>query len=133
MAYTNEGIVLREAGITSPIMVMNADFTAIDLLIEHNLEPVLLNPESLENGYKRVKQMTNCPKCTLRTRHEAPWISCQRGHYYCQQNQRAQSHGSLYFSHLVSSNTQHDHFTQGQIGSFSPVHNDLKKLLDSLC
>ena len=44
MAYTNEGIVLREAGITSPIMVMNADFTAIDLLIEHNLEPVLLVP-----------------------------------------------------------------------------------------
>ncbi len=38
------------------------------------------------------------------------------------------------FSHLVSSNNaQHDHFTQGQIDSFSTCAKQLEKLLDSLC
>ena len=37
-------MVLREAGIQSPIMVMNADFNAIDLLIEHRLRARSLQP-----------------------------------------------------------------------------------------
>ncbi|MBI1315912.1 bifunctional UDP-N-acetylmuramoyl-tripeptide:D-alanyl-D-alanine ligase/alanine racemase [bacterium] len=39
VAYTDEGIELREAGIGLPIMVMNPEEEALDRLIEHRLEP----------------------------------------------------------------------------------------------
>ncbi|MBA4196025.1 MAG: bifunctional UDP-N-acetylmuramoyl-tripeptide:D-alanyl-D-alanine ligase/alanine racemase [Chitinophaga sp.] len=39
VAYTDEGIDLRNAGITLPIMVMNPDEESFDALIDYNLEP----------------------------------------------------------------------------------------------
>lgn len=41
VAYTDEGVDLRKAGITLPIMVMNADETSFAALVEYNLQPVL--------------------------------------------------------------------------------------------
>jgi len=39
VAYADEGVELRKAGISLPIMVMNADEEAFDAMIENNLEP----------------------------------------------------------------------------------------------
>ena len=39
VAYADEGVELRKAGISLPIMVMNADEEAFDALVENNLEP----------------------------------------------------------------------------------------------
>ncbi len=39
VAYADEGIDLRKAGITLPIMVMNVDEAGFDALIDYNLEP----------------------------------------------------------------------------------------------
>ncbi|MDE3236213.1 MAG: bifunctional UDP-N-acetylmuramoyl-tripeptide:D-alanyl-D-alanine ligase/alanine racemase [Bacteroidota bacterium] len=39
VAYTDEGVELRQAGISLPIMVMNADEAGFDALVEYNLEP----------------------------------------------------------------------------------------------
>lgn len=39
VAYTDEGIELRKAGITLPIMVMNPEESAFESLIEYGLEP----------------------------------------------------------------------------------------------
>ncbi len=39
VAYADEGIELRMAGISLPIMVMNADDAGFDALLEYNLEP----------------------------------------------------------------------------------------------
>ncbi len=39
VAYADEGVELRKAGISLPIMVMNADDASFDVLIEYNLEP----------------------------------------------------------------------------------------------
>ena len=39
VAYADEGVELRKAGISLPIMVMNTDEEAFDALIENNLEP----------------------------------------------------------------------------------------------
>ncbi len=43
VAYTDEGIELRKAGITIPIMVMNPEEHSFDLLIQYNLEPEIYN------------------------------------------------------------------------------------------
>ncbi len=39
VAYADEGVELRDAGITIPVMVMNPDETSYDILIQYNLEP----------------------------------------------------------------------------------------------
>lgn len=46
VAYADEGVALREEGITSPVMVMNPDDSAMELIIRHNLEPEIYSPES---------------------------------------------------------------------------------------
>lgn len=48
VAYADEGVELRNAGITLPIMVMNPEESAFDLLIENDLEPDIFSFHLLE-------------------------------------------------------------------------------------
>lgn len=48
VAYINEGIALREAGITQPILVLHPQIVNFKLLIEHCLEPSIYNAKILE-------------------------------------------------------------------------------------
>jgi alanine racemase len=41
VAYADEGVVLRKAGIRVPIMIMNTETSSFDSLVEYNLEPVI--------------------------------------------------------------------------------------------
>ena len=43
VAYTDEGVELRAAGITLPIMVMNIDETTFEAIVHHNLEPEIFS------------------------------------------------------------------------------------------
>ena len=43
VAYTEEGIALRQAGITSPILVFYPQYENIERLIDHQLEPALFS------------------------------------------------------------------------------------------
>lgn len=43
VAYVDEGVDLRKAGITLPIMVMNTDESSFHSIIDHSLEPVLFS------------------------------------------------------------------------------------------
>ncbi|MCB2219680.1 MAG: bifunctional UDP-N-acetylmuramoyl-tripeptide:D-alanyl-D-alanine ligase/alanine racemase [Bacteroidetes bacterium] len=47
VAYADEGVELRKAGIKTPIMVMNPDEQSFDAIIKHNLEPEIYNFRSL--------------------------------------------------------------------------------------
>ncbi|MDM8002279.1 MAG: bifunctional UDP-N-acetylmuramoyl-tripeptide:D-alanyl-D-alanine ligase/alanine racemase [Bacteroidota bacterium] len=46
VAYADEGVALREAGITSPVIVMNPDESVTELIIHNNLEPEIYSIES---------------------------------------------------------------------------------------
>lgn len=48
VAFADEGVALREAGITLPIIVLNPTFESYDLMIEYNLEPEIYNFSSLQ-------------------------------------------------------------------------------------
>jgi alanine racemase len=48
VAYTDEGVELRNAGVSLPIMVMNPDPAAFDVMIRHNLEPEIYSFTILE-------------------------------------------------------------------------------------
>jgi len=43
VAYTDEGVELRKAGITTPIMVMNPEVQSFDMMIKCNLEPEIFS------------------------------------------------------------------------------------------
>ncbi|MCG9880968.1 MAG: alanine racemase, partial [Bacteroidia bacterium] len=48
VAYADEGVVLRKAGIETPIMVMNPEPQSFDLLTQYNLEPEMYHFEILQ-------------------------------------------------------------------------------------
>jgi alanine racemase len=56
VAFTSEGIALRTAGITMPIVVFNADADSFEELIQHNLEPEIYNFETLGAFTARLRQ-----------------------------------------------------------------------------
>ena len=43
VAYTDEGVELRKAGITLPIMVMNPEVQSLQTMIQYKLEPEIYN------------------------------------------------------------------------------------------
>jgi len=43
VAFVDEGILLRQAGVKTPIMVMNPDYSQSDSIIEYKLEPEVFN------------------------------------------------------------------------------------------
>lgn len=57
VAYTDEGVTLRRAGITLPIMVMNAEKNTFGLLVQHNLEPEIFS-FSILNEFKNYLSNT---------------------------------------------------------------------------
>lgn len=63
VAYTDEGIALRKAGITMPIMVMSPDTQSFDRMIAWQLEPEIFNIRSLQSfiSIARAMQITHYP------------------------------------------------------------------------
>lgn len=56
VAYADEGVELRKAGITLPIMVMNAEEITYDVLVQYNLEPELFSFVILTTFENYLKQ-----------------------------------------------------------------------------
>ncbi|MFM7645677.1 MAG: alanine racemase [Sphingomonadales bacterium] len=48
VAYADEGVALRKAGITTPIMVMNPSESVFELMVSSRLEPVIFSFELLD-------------------------------------------------------------------------------------
>ena len=63
VAYTDEGVKLRKAGITLPIMVMNAEEITYDLMVQYNLEPEIFSFNILAGFQQYLQQsgITNYP------------------------------------------------------------------------
>ncbi|HSU28106.1 MAG TPA: bifunctional UDP-N-acetylmuramoyl-tripeptide:D-alanyl-D-alanine ligase/alanine racemase [Chitinophagaceae bacterium] len=56
VAYADEGVELRKAGITLPIMVMNPDEHAFESLVEYDLEPELFSFSILQSFDQFLKK-----------------------------------------------------------------------------
>ena len=54
VAYGDEGVALRKAGIKTPILVMNAEPYSYETIIENNLEPAIFSQKSLEEFVKTL-------------------------------------------------------------------------------
>lgn len=56
VAYVDEGVELRKAGINIPIMVMNPEINSFELMIRYQLEPEIYNFRTLEYLEQVIKQ-----------------------------------------------------------------------------
>ncbi len=56
VAFADEGVALRESGITMPIVVLNADADSFELMIRHRLEPEIYNFISLDDFTTLLKR-----------------------------------------------------------------------------
>ena len=56
VAYADEGVVLRKAGIRMPIMVMNTENSSFDLLVQYNLQPVIYSFSLLRSFDRWLKK-----------------------------------------------------------------------------
>ena len=56
VAYADEGVELRKAGITMPIMVMSPEEYAFDTMIRHQLEPEIFSFRALRLLEKAIKR-----------------------------------------------------------------------------
>lgn len=131
VAYTDEGVELRKAGISLPLMVMNTEEITFDALVENNLEPELFSFGIMKNfaAYLKNAGITNYPvHIKLDTgMHRLGFIQ-QDIEALCELLKdspvfKIQS----VFSHLAASDSVlHDGFTAAQAASFTGSCNKIK-------
>ncbi len=120
VAYADEGVVLRKAGIKTPIMVMNPEKSSFDLILKYNLEPAIYNLSILNDLIKAINGQEIGIHIELdsgmkRLGFDEPQL--QELLSVLNQNSHIQIKSVL--SHLAASEAhEHDAFTQNQIAKF---------------
>ena len=135
VAVADEGVELRRAGITLPIIIMDPEVAAMDLILENNLEPNVYSHQSLKTviaaaqakGLEYVPIHIKIDSGMHRLgfyKEDMPWLIDRLTH------QKAVRVASV-FSHLAGSDeAQFDEFTIQQIKYFDSCAEELKAGLD---
>ncbi|MEO6884364.1 MAG: bifunctional UDP-N-acetylmuramoyl-tripeptide:D-alanyl-D-alanine ligase/alanine racemase [Bacteroidia bacterium] len=126
VAYSDEGIELRKAGITLPIMVMNPEEQSYDSMIQYNLEPEIFSFRILNLFDEAARRSKNESKKTLPIHlkidtgmHRLGFEEKDINKLIVQIKNNKNLCISSIFSHLAASDeTQHDGFTKTQIEKF---------------
>jgi alanine racemase len=129
VAYTNEGVVLREAGITKPILVLHPQPVNFKSLIKHCLEPSLYNVKVLNEfiAIATTENKINYPihiKFNTGLNRLGLWKNDVD--YVVSKLQETESINVNYiFSHLAASeDPNEDEFTLNQIKTFKTIAQD---------
>jgi alanine racemase len=132
VAYTDEGIALREGGITLPIVVLNPEPLAYDKLTTYKLEPEIYSFTLLDEFVKfaQENEITNYPiHIKIDTGMHRLGFEEYEVETLCdllEINKYVKVRSV--FSHLVASdNEQHDLFTLKQIGIFEKAYAQIEE------
>ena len=129
VAYADEGVELRKAGISVPIMVMNPDEQSYDAIIQHSLEPEIYNFRTLELLEEAIKSNIIPENKPVKV-HIKLDTGMHRLGFLPEETdiliERLQKIKSIYvqsvFSHLASSeDSSDDGFTNYQIDQFKKI------------
>lgn len=126
VAYTDEGVALRESGINLPIMVLNIEPESFDNLVNYKLEPEIFSFETLSafSSYLKQRKIKSFPvHIKIDTgmhrlgfsKTDIPSLLHELG-----TNRRIKV--KSVFSHLSASDEPaHDDFTKGQFRLFNSI------------
>ncbi|MBS7562863.1 bifunctional UDP-N-acetylmuramoyl-tripeptide:D-alanyl-D-alanine ligase/alanine racemase [Mucilaginibacter sp. Bleaf8] len=135
VAYIDEGIALRQAGIKLPIMVLNPEPAAFDKLTEFKLEPEIYSFNLLDRFIKFVQQQ-NIKAYPVHIKidtgmHRLGFEDHEIEVLYDLLQENPYIHVQTVFSHMVASDAQeHDEFTRQQIKLFRRAFTLIEKALD---
>lgn len=134
VAFADEGISLKSAGINVPIMVMNPETTSFSAIIQHQLEPEIYSIKGLKAFLKiaEQKKLKNFPihikidtgmhRLGFEEEQLPELITILKG------NETVQIKSIL--SHLATSDDlKHDAFAQSQIALFEELSTQLTAVL----
>ena len=131
VAFADEGISLKNAGISVPIMVLNPETTSFAAIIQHNLEPEIYSIKGLKAFLKTAEQKklkhfpihikidTGMHRLGFEEENLADLIQIIRG------NETVQIKSIL--SHMATSDDlKHDAFSKSQIALFEKLSSKLQ-------
>ncbi len=132
VAFADEGVALRETGITLPIIVLNPSFGTYELMIEYNLEPEIFNLSGFDE-FVNILERSGVDSYPIHIKidsgmHRLGFIQNEIEAL----TERLKKHPIIkvqsIFSHLASSEYDgHDDFTKDQINSFISVYNQISQ------
>jgi alanine racemase len=133
VAFVDEGVELRKAGITLPIMVMNPEISAFENLIEYNLEPEIYSFRILNAFIEELKKHSVSNLYPIHIKIDTGMH--RLGFLESESDELAQNLTNnnfikieSVFSHLSSSDeAEQDNFTKYQIETFINVCNKLSE------
>lgn len=136
VAYVKEGVVLRDAGIRTPILVLHPLPVSFDEMIERCLEPSLYSPkiltEFLEVAKKHAQKDYPVHLKFNTGLNRLGFVEDQLDHIAERLNHRKEIKVVSYFSHLAASEDLNEKdFTQKQIGAFEKISLKIDKKLDA--
>ncbi len=124
VAFADEGVDLRESGITMPIVVLNADAGSFELMIRHRLEPEIYNFISLGEFTTLLKRHGE-QRYPIHIKLDTGMHRLGFGEKDIERLNAALAETSRYarvstvFSHLAAADDPaEDDFTRGQIAAF---------------
>jgi alanine racemase len=134
VAYIDEGVALRQAGITLPVMVLNPEPSAFEKLIEFNLEPEIYSFGLLDKfvRYAQQHQVSQYPvHLKIDTgMHRLGFEDFELDALCDLLTENAYIKVQSVFSHLVASdNEAHDAFTHKQIKQFKLAFEQVEQAL----
>lgn len=133
VAYADEGVELRRAGINLPVMVMNPEESTFDALVQYNLEPDMyspgilqsfeefLNREGIQQFPVHIELETGMNRLGFSKDQLPVLLDTIRGTAF-----KVQS----VFSHLAASeDPQHDDYTRRQAGLYKKMADEIQSVL----
>lgn len=131
VAYADEGVELRKAGITLPVMVMNPGESAFESLVEYNLEPDLYSFRLFRsfNNFLEKEGLHNYPvHIEIETGMNRLGFSVEETAALSQLIASSSVKVQSVFSHLAcSDDPTQDAFTLEQFGRYRQAVENLKK------
>ncbi|MGF1925140.1 MAG: bifunctional UDP-N-acetylmuramoyl-tripeptide:D-alanyl-D-alanine ligase/alanine racemase [Bacteroidia bacterium] len=129
VAYADEGIALRKAGIKLPIMVMSPEPSAFEAIIKYNLEPELYSISILKSFINFLPEQPNQFKVHLKLDTGMHRLGFERDdlqHLIALLSATSKLKVATIFTHLVASEqAEHDEFTKEQILAFSSMYEEI--------
>ncbi|MCP9751682.1 bifunctional UDP-N-acetylmuramoyl-tripeptide:D-alanyl-D-alanine ligase/alanine racemase [Ferruginibacter sp. HRS2-29] len=134
VAYADEGVELRKAGIRLPIMVMNVESDTFNSLVKYNLEPELYSFNILDafRQYLQQHQLTHYPvHIKLDTgMHRLGFEEHEADGLVTILKDTDVFHIRSVFSHLVASgDSKHDAFTKQQAEIFEHISQKISAVI----
>lgn len=133
VAFVDEGVELRKAGISLPIMVMNPEISAFENLIEYNLEPEIYSFRILNAFTEELKKHSVSSSYPVHIKidtgmHRLGFLENETDELAKKLIENNYIKIASVFSHLSSSDEEEqDEFTKHQIEIFTNVCNEISE------